>query len=356
MPADLAIPKWLAGAACKKSGLPLTGGASPGSLENGAERALRHSGVGARTLPFVTKLPSKPAPADEGGAHDPETSTIIAKASPALLRAAGGRPAIPRPDPNKPKKPAEPARRPSPPEPEPPPLELALELDLSPPAAPVAPSRPPVASSKPPAAVPPPPTPSMTPDAAEISFADLDDGNKDRTLAVRGFVLPRGALPNEGRMPSPLGSQYEMDAVRVPTFPPQPEAYSSVPPAPIAKPPTYPSDITRIAVNVSEPPPAPPSSSAPPPSSSRSDSGPPSSRARAVAASIESPRTKVPTLLVDRTTLLAARAVNKRESIVLACVDGVQDVDTIAGETGFLPSETVEIVVALVARGILAVK
>jgi hypothetical protein len=71
---------------------------------------------------------------------------------------------------------------------------------------------------------------------------------------------------------------------------------------------------------------------------------------------MDSPRTKVPTLLVDRTTLLAARAVDKRESILLASVDGKLDVEALAGETGFLPSETVEIVMTLVARGILSVK
>jgi len=282
----------------------------------------------------VTKKPSKPpasGPRGAEGRRDSETSTVIAKAvDPALLRAAG-RPPIPRPDPSRPKRPAEPKPEPS--------------------ATPAAPQ----VSSIPVAPLP------------EVSFADLDESDaKDHTLAVRGFVLPRAALP-EG-VPSPVGSDYAFDDVRVPTFPPQPDAFSSVPPAPLPGPARYPSDITRVAVAPSAPPSTerspgsvapsivepPPSSRVGPPSSRSGE--PPSSRARALAASIESPRTKVPTLLVDRTTLLAARAVNKRESIVLASVDGQLDVEALAGETGFLPSETVEIVLALVARGILSVK
>ncbi len=284
----------------------------------------------------MTKKPSKPPPSNASAKrHDSETSTVIARAvDPALLRAAGkgARPPVPRPDPSRPNKPtsAEPSAKATAPQ--------------TPAAPPVAPERASAASNA----------------NAEISFADLDKHDApDHTVAVRGFVLPRGALPNDGAMPSPLGSEYAFDAVRVPTFPPQPDAFSSVPPAPMPGPVKFPSDITRIAMNVSDLPPS-PASSNPPPSSSQSPpssrSGPPSARGRALAATMDSPRTKVPTLLVDRSTLLAARAVDKRESILLASVDGKLDVEALAGETGFLPSETVEIVMTLVARGILSVK
>jgi hypothetical protein len=325
----------------------------------------------------LSKKPSKPPlpklhDDDEEDRHDSGNATIVGKVDPALLRAAGRtRPAIPRPDPksssaNKPtakgvlpNKASDPFARPTAPPPpaapepaapepvvpatalasEPPFLDFELEED--PPKAPAkAPPLPPEAKkpAKKASTRPKPPEPEPTKKELPIS---RDSG--EHTVAVRGFVLPRDAVPGAPQ----LGSDFDIPAQKAPVI----AAPVPVPPPTDAGPSKFPSDITVMAVGGVA---ATPSSALPPSSNASSNA----SRAPQAAAKpgAELGKSTKPTLLVDRATLLAARAVDKRASIVLAYVDGNTDIDSIAENTGFLPSETLEIVRSLVAKGILSAK
>lgn len=337
----------------------------------------------------MSKKPSKPPLPklhDDEDRHDSGNATIVGKVDPALLRAAGRtRPAIPRPDPKSSSsnkapanggvpKPSDPFAKPTAPPPPPPAAEAAiatplaspspfldLELDLEevPKAPAKAPPLPPEATkAKKPSSRPKAPEPEPTKKALPMS---RDSG--EHTVAVRGFVLPKAAIPTT----SPLGSDFDIPAQNPA---PAPAARAPAAPAPVARAPEpaleappassgpskFPSDITIMAVGGSATPAAPPVAPSPSPSSV---AGPPSSLGPskpAAPVASELGRATKPTLLVDRVTLLAARAVDKRASIVIAYVDGNTDIDTIAENTGFLPSETLEIVRSLVAKGILSVK
>lgn len=338
----------------------------------------------------MSKKPSKPPLPklhdDEEDRHDSGNATIVGKVDPALLRAAGRtRPAIPRPDPkssssNKapPKgaapKPSDPFAKPTAP---PPPaaeaqatiatplaspspfVELELDLEEVPKAPAKAPPLPAEATkAKKPSSRPKAPEPEPTKKALPMS---RDSG--EHTVAVRGFVLPKAAIPSA----SPLGSDFDIPAQKpappapaaaAPSFSAgarAPEPVLEAPPA-SSGPSKFPSDITIMAVGGSATPAAPAAAPSPSPSpvAGPSTSHGPAKPAAAVANELG--RSTKPTLLVDRVTLLAARAVDKRASIVIAYVDGNTDIDTIAENTGFLPSETLEIVRSLVAKGILSVK
>ncbi len=333
----------------------------------------------------MSKKPSKPPLPklhdDDEDRHDSGNATIVGKVDPALLRAAGRtRPAIPRPDPkassvNKapapatgPNKPSDPFAKPTAPPPAPaaqeqaaiatplaspsPFLDLELDLEEAPKAPAKAPPLPPEATkAKKPSSRPKAPEPEPTKKALPMS---RDSG--EHTVAVRGFVLPKAAIPSA----SPLGSDFDIPAQKAPPMAPAPPLAAARAPEPALEAPPassgpskFPSDITIMAVGGSAAPAAPAA-----PAASVSSASPPSSQggAKAVPAAAELGRSTKPTLLVDRVTLLAARAVDKRASIVIAYVDGNTDIDTIAENTGFLPSETLEIVRSLVAKGILSVK
>jgi hypothetical protein len=374
-------------------------------VENFARVAL-----GTEGQDVLSKKPSKPPLPklhdDEEDRHDSGNATIVGKVDPALLRAAGRtRPAIPRPDPkssaaNKapapatakaPHKPSDPFAKPTAPPPAPAPsagqeqaiatplaspspfLDLELDLDEAPKAPAKAPPLPPEATkAKKPSSRPKAPEPEPTKKALPMS---RDSG--EHTVAVRGFVLPKAAIPSA----SPLGSDFDIPAQKAAPEPAVSPARAAPSPAAAARPAAapgpaaarapepmleappassgpskFPSDITIMAVGGSATPSA-PAAASPAPVSAVSSPSPPSSQGAAKApAANELGRSTKPTLLVDRVTLLAARAVDKRASIVIAYVDGNTDIDTIAENTGFLPSETLEIVRSLVAKGILSIK
>lgn len=335
----------------------------------------------------MSKKPSKPPlpklhdDDDDDDRHDSGNATIVGKVDPALLRAAGRtRPAIPRPDPkssssnkapakNGAPKPSDPFAKPTaPPPPAPatqeqvatplaspsPFLDFELDLEDVPKTPAKAPPLPPEATkAKKPSSRPKAPEPEPTKKALPMT---RDSG--EHTIAVRGFVLPKAAIPSA----SPLGSDFDIPAQKAapvaPVAPVPPVAPAARAPDPVLEAPPassgpskFPSDITIMAVGGSATPAAAPQSPASP-------AGPPLSHGGAKVAPVatELAKSSKPTLLVDRATLLAARAVDKRASIVIAYVDGNTDIDSIAENTGFLPSETLEIVRSLVTKGILSIK